>query len=406
MKKILLVGNGFDLAHGLLTNYQDFLKIMQHWKEFRAEYDRKEKCKRENVIEGFTQQDIFEALKIQGDVGLYIDKYVYDIAEIDATVLDELEKIIKSNSWVKYFCNCGAEIDGWIDFEKEIYPVIEMFNFIFKADYFDAESYNSEMIYIKKQDITTRNLKLFKCWNKYINVGSEIWITKEYGGLKGGLLKKRILKSLKNEFDEFIYAFELYLHEFVYKNKSLKLLKQVKEIETDYVISFNYTLTESMYGVSEEKVHHIHGKIRPDLKVGKNNMILGVNESYVKNNEFIYFVKYFQRIQKRIGTTYKGFLEECGYKGKKWICNNKAGYELHIYGHSLDVTDRDILEYVIEGAQKVKIYYYNQDDYERKVINLITIYGREAVETNIESGYFEFLETNDEKIVINKVDHV
>ena len=31
---ILVIGNGFDLAHGLPTNYGDFLKFVQNFQEF------------------------------------------------------------------------------------------------------------------------------------------------------------------------------------------------------------------------------------------------------------------------------------------------------------------------------------------------------------------------------------
>ena len=73
---------------------------------------------------------------------------------------------------------------------------------------------------------------------------------------------------------------------------------------------------------------------------------------------------------------------------------------MYIYGHSLDETDEDILKYLIgdfnsnnrEKAkpEQVVIFYYDADDYEQKVINLIKLYGRETVETKMEKQYFEF----------------
>ena len=36
MNNILLVGNGFDLAHQLCTSYNDFLCIMKNWNLFLA----------------------------------------------------------------------------------------------------------------------------------------------------------------------------------------------------------------------------------------------------------------------------------------------------------------------------------------------------------------------------------
>ena len=63
----------------------------------------------------------------------------------------------------------------------------------------------------------------------------------------------------------------------------------------------------------------------------------------------------------------------------------KDKYNLHIYGHSLDETDEDILRFVIgekgitDGLdmkpEKVVIYFYDATDYEQKVINLIKQYG-------------------------------
>lgn len=43
MNKVLLVGNGFDLAHGLLTSYGDFLYLMQNWNEFKKVYEEEKK---------------------------------------------------------------------------------------------------------------------------------------------------------------------------------------------------------------------------------------------------------------------------------------------------------------------------------------------------------------------------
>lgn len=404
MNKVLLVGNGFDLAHGLLTSYNDFLFLMQNWNDFKRVYKEEkifiENSKDKSNVERelFSQLDIYELLNVPSNEVYIFKRYIKNIMDMDEALLNRLETIIETNSWVHYFCSCGAEIDGWIDFEKEIFPVIELFQFIFQSDYFDDASYNSDKIYISKQNANSKILSTCKHWDKYLKLGNEIWIEREYGSQKYGVLKKKILQSLKKEFDEFICAFEIYLHEFVYKRKDLKLIKQIDRINADYVISFNYTLTEKLYGISEQKTHHIHGSIREDLSQEKNNMVLGVNEQEKQNFDFIYFVKYFQRIQKRTGTSYKKFFEECGYKGQGWTIDNKSGYNLHIYGHSLDVTDEDILKYAIDRAKQINIYYYDQTDFESKVINLIALYGREEVEKKMEKEDFKFVPTSAETI--------
>ena len=40
MNNVLLVGNGFDLAHGLLTKYEHFLFLIKHWPALYAEYKK------------------------------------------------------------------------------------------------------------------------------------------------------------------------------------------------------------------------------------------------------------------------------------------------------------------------------------------------------------------------------
>ena len=131
-------------------------------------------------------------------------------------------------------------------------------------------------------------------------------------------------------------------------------------------------------------------------------MVLGVND--YDNKDFIYFVKYFQRIQKHCGVDYKYIInEQCIFKSSDEFDKEYNDYELYIYGHSLDETDKDVLKFVIGDfddrnqfqmkARKVIIYYYDQQDFELKVINLITLFGRDIVEKNMD----------DNKIILNKI---
>lgn len=387
---VLLVGNGFDLAHGLCTGYNDFLKIMKQWNYFKAKCD-----------------DVKQGRSIDVDDQYY--KYLIGVDKMDEQNLNKLGTIINNNSWVKYYCNCEAEIDGWIDFEREIYPVMELFDLVFKANY-ATFSHGGEFgeALIDKTAFSPKLLRIARLWKNYFDIShSNSFIVKgPYVSMQYGILKKKILGDLRREFDEFISAFEIYLHEFVYKRDGVELLKQIEEIDIKSVISFNYTLTEKLYGIKEDNVHHIHGMIREELQTGKNNMVLGVNEQEKQNMDFIYFVKYFQRIQKASGVRYKDFIQS-------YTVSNESGgsirfeYVLYIYGHSLDETDADIIKYIIgdfcvEGInlkpKQVIIFYYDAADFEQKVINLIKLYGRPIVEEYMEKELFKFIPTSDERV--------
>lgn len=383
MGDILLIGNGFDLAHNLHTKYDDFLYIMKNWASFNVMYQSVRKGHDVNEKEEFY-------------------KYLKNARDMDDGNMQLLSKIIESNSWIKYFRRCEAEIDGWIDFEREIYPVIDLFGKVIRQT--DYEISINGAIRIDRKNFNANEMSIAGLWKDYFEVESLAIIVKlPYGSVQYGILKKKILKSLRESFDEFINAFEIYLYEFVYREKNVPILDQIRRINPKYVVSFNYTLTEKLYGIKEENVHHIHGMMRENLFVGKNNMVLGVNEQENQDMDFIYFVKYFQRIQKASGVNYKHFVRS--YTQMNNIGRMvKEEYRLHIYGHSLDETDEDILKYMIgrigEQGQlilypkQVIIYYYDEYDYDQKVINLIKLYGRPIVEEFMENEKFKFIPTD------------
>lgn len=403
MKNILLVGNGFDLAHGLKTRYDDFLNLIKNWDDFWTKYQKE----RQDIKNRVPMQASFFDL-VETEHGLKFKDVHSSLyyPNMDEQQLAKLYEIFRKNSWIDYYRQCEAEIDGWIDFEREIYPVIELFEKIMNSNYEITGSGNSFCnAHINRGDFTPQQLRIARLWGKYIDTsGNTVVSVKEpYASMRYGILKKKIMQSLREEFNEFIEAFEIYLQEFVQKKKGVERLQQIKAIEIDYVISFNYTLTEKIYGVREENVHHIHGMIRENHLSRNNNMIMGVNEQNAQNIAFIYFVKYFQRIQKGAGVKYKTFVEPQNETPQARGVKNSNGYILHIYGHSLDETDADILKYVIGSidqsgnlnlkANQVIIYYYDSSDYEQKTINLIKLYGRAIVEEYIENEKFKFLET-------------
>ena len=406
MNNVLLVGNGFDLAHGLLTKYEHFLYLMKNWDEFYSAF-MMEKQKKEEVRQKEKEEEAYFIQEVFGGVSFEktIDKYTSNASNMDKAFIDKLGNIIKNNSWAYYFCNCEAEIDGWIDFEKEIYPVMELFEHVFKSNYYTL-GHGGEYIeaIIEREYFTPQMLRTISLWTKYFGAGAgnSISVRYPYVSLKYGILKKKILENLRREFDEFINAFEIYLYEFVYKNDDVKPLKQIKELGINNVISFNYTLTEKLYGIAEEDVHHLHGMIREDITQGKNNMVMGVSESAEQNIDFIYYVKYFQRLRKASGVKYKELLKKRTQDG--YMIH--TDYILYIYGHSLDVTNEDILKYVIgdkdeDGKihmmpKRVVVFYYDDEDYEQKMINLIRLYGRDIVEDYMERNRFEFVETSKE----------
>lgn len=118
---ILIIGNGFDLAHGLPTKYWDFLmfakcvKEASDWGSIR------------NVSE-FSELNP-KLRNIVYDMNFFWSAYSGgEEKEQSKNNLNKFKKIVNGNIWLKYFLNQLDKEDenkGWIDFEYEISQVIQ-----------------------------------------------------------------------------------------------------------------------------------------------------------------------------------------------------------------------------------------------------------------------------------------
>ncbi len=359
---VLIIGNGFDLAHGLKTQYSDFLPIIKSPDAF---------------------VDAITRMKRGSDVPEMWEKYRHEgISDASIDNINEMSRILKQNVWAYYFSHCEADIQGWIDFEHEIFPAISLFQEIFKnaQNATVGLSGDTPVLYVNiGNNELLRRAGLFPKYISYFKDNPIHIKGKPFVGIQYGLVKKSVLDSLRHELDDFIKVFKIYLNEIVCSTK-IDRKPIIESIHADAIISFNYTNTEQQYdNLKKANTFHIHGNV-----LDKDSIVLGVDE--VKsdtNKDFIYFVKYFQRIRKKTNQEYKSLLN-CRSIGEN--------LNLIFYGHSLDSTDKDIIKTFVDTANHVSIYYKDQDDYEKKVINLIKLFGRDDVEDDLYSGRIEMIE--------------
>lgn len=96
MSRLLVLGNGFDLAHGYATRYVDFLSFCAYISSIPVDEKLQPVDKVVDVINIF-------------------------IAEHDEKSKAKIISMIKGNLWIKRFINRISELkETWIDFEKEI----------------------------------------------------------------------------------------------------------------------------------------------------------------------------------------------------------------------------------------------------------------------------------------------
>lgn len=359
---IIVLGNGYDLAHGLPTRYVDFLNFI-------------------NIIINMSDNCLIS------EINQYIIDGINNCSKNpEDKILKEIKELIKDNFWIKYFNKKNEENEeneekmkekeNWIDFENEISNVIQSIDKMIKNQH-DASIYSNikdiqsfeDIIFAGETSISSSEYKAYKRsgYNTYAD------------------FRDKILKDLNN----FIRCFEIYLAVFV-ENISIDSRFDILKIPYDYkhlgVISFNYTHTFQKF--NQEVVanfndiketlqidyHYIHGEAKINNTVENNNMVLGIGEyleGEAKNKEtdFIAFKKYYQRILKQTGSKYKSWLQGISI-------NN------YIIGHSLDVTDKDILKDLILqdiSSSSTTIYYYNKNDLEKKITNLVKVIGQEEL---------------------------
>ena len=145
-------------------------------------------------------------------------------------------------------------------------------------------------------------------------------------------------------------------------------LSQVRD-----VVTLNYTHTfESIYCKEiKRNIYHIHGDV--DF-----NIVLGINSNEndnleTVNTDFLRFKKYYQRTMYETDSQYLQWLKD--------RYDSQEDLNLLIMGHSLDITDRDILYELIELATDIKILYYDDKAKAQYIANLVRIFGREGFMT-------------------------
>lgn len=354
---ILVIGNGFDLAHGLPTTYDNFICAIRSKLQSIRHHNKK--------------------------------------SHVEEVSLDYPYSKIVKNGFIEYFLNYVGKVPGWVDMERLIKDIIAYFESFFsdsqnKIDFPGTINLTSESFL--KIDLLDKRLKecvlLFPLFDeKKQTYGC---LKKEYYTEEFGLNKREVIKLLRSQLNEVIELLRLYLQNYCYDKQkgNLKAIKQISDIHPSYVISFNYTDTYKVYGIKTEDVFHVHGNLE------KDNMVLGFDDDEPENLDFIYFKKYFQRIQKLTG-----YIDDSKFKKMDidFDGNNHMKAEkkalVHFYGHSMDKTDGDIIKKLKELSSGFVIYVRDPikyDDYERKVINLIDIFGKDDATKMIETGFIKF----------------
>lgn len=400
MNRIILIGNGFDLAHGLKTSYNNFIddywsKTIESMKQVENGHAfENEDIKIENIPASFIKENNFFQLEKA------FEKF--------RTKIQFKNKFLEEITRKTYLLN-------WVDIENEYY-------------YFLKKSFEvSRIVTSSKYDINALNqdFKRIKELLKEYLIEVEKKFDNQYGQnvlrIKQAIGNK-IYSSLKlKEFSEF-FLNQRINSEFENLKNDISLLKEKKiSIESlnkhkreiinriglddsfnqikklllqDYAnsffdlipnqtlfLNFNYTYTEQIYRDSRNfdtyadfkftvpKFIHIHGTTD---KNDNNPIIFGFGDEIDEDYRIIEKLndnKYLENIKSI------NYLETNNYKALLDFVNSEE-YQIYILGHSCGVSDRTLLNTLFEhdNCASIKVFYHqkteNEDNFSDIVRNI------------------------------------
>ncbi|MFV8374839.1 AbiH family protein [Flavobacterium sp. LB1P62] len=383
MAKILITGNGFDLFHHLPTKYGHFMSIMKTIE--------KTQCDKEISFDELFG-NVFKERFIN-DYELIIDNYKVENIKFSSQKIKELKELINNNNWYNYFKPI-LELETWIDFETEFEKVLNDISTIFndlRINHVKFHYYNKEALNIYT------DLKILGFIDN--DESYDVVIRKEYLDFnKKKVNEKAIHNGLAISLEQFIVIFNRYLIDIVgvfYKEIKQKKLIQFNLINEIY--TFNYTPTiEKIYNVEKSRIVFLHGEIGNDKN---QNLVLGINEipQGFKIGKMYDFAKYYQKVNKNCN---KKFIEI-----PKQETSKLDETIFYIIGHSLDESDKEyicdlfkFLDFDLTLKSKIIVFYYNTQDKEHKLKNLLNIINTNLIVNMNKENRLCFVELNNENI--------
>lgn len=405
MNRIILIGNGFDLAHGLKSSYQDFLD--SYWIDWMNKLDG---CQDSYSSDEFYEFSSKRDLPLTEDKPFPIGYITKSLEEISTNpYLDNSIpirwNICKSYNDITKFCNTinNHKSGRWIN-HKYKSSLFQLINKISLTKWVDIENeYYQSLINIlskykdnKCDDISSLNNEFSKIKNKleiYLdkilksqeirpdyainNIITSNFNIRDFTEDGIEYFAERRYKEIQNFFErtpddttltkELIEKYEDYKYfsiaDFKRELLSTRIESKVKQIELKpnqiLFLNFNYTNLEHLYVNEEEdkyEVIHIHG----ELNNGRNPIIFGYGDELSKeyidienlnNNDFLENIKSIN------------YLKTDNYKRLfNFIESNK--YQIFILGHSCGNSDRTLLNTLFEhkNCVSIKPYYYRKKD--------------------------------------------
>ncbi len=329
--KLVIIGNGFDLAHGLKTSYNNFID----W------YLR-------GILEKYTNhtyKDLLIEFTTEFEYKFILEKYKIS----DKKFCDWFIEIIQNKNPFKW--DNGSNV--------RLFNINKISPFLFKliSNNIGYTWVNIEVEYYKS--LIELYLKGGEYSNRFDGVLEEVKkLNSDFG-------------FIKNQLDEYLCTIKcdakhvvnqeinnLFQSDFSRGYHSDESNKQV------HYLNFNYTNTIEKYIRNETnyQLNYIHGK----LNTIDNPLIFGYGDeidSYYQKIEHLNINEFLNNFKSF------GYFKTENYEILLSFINSKP-YDIEILGHSCGLSDRVLLNTIFEhdNCEKIKIHYYQKSEKENDFI--------------------------------------
>lgn len=382
MNRLIIIGNGFDKAHGLETSYPEFMNW--YWDQWQEKLAYSDKRFEDDELCSFKLTEGCSLWYMAFGNNFGIDVWSYNGVGLKNFLSSKNGCEFKQSLFLENINN-SIDLKGWVDIEEEYYNLLKSsFNPEIHNNYYKApEKLNKELSELTHKLIKyltyIQNKKRTLQINEIERLFYESVSIKEISVLKQNEFDEHIMHNLKldrptiaklnkryygssvedqmqelEEFKQQDYDNSIILDKIKNDRHLLESLSFPNKI---LVLSFNYTNTESLYVKEGVNVVHIHGDL-----TNPGSIIFGygdeLDDDYkelqkTNNNEYLKNIKSIRYLESERYREVLEFIES-------------SPYQIYILGHSCGTSDRTLLNTLFEHRNciSIKPYYYQKDGHD------------------------------------------
>lgn len=352
MNRLVIIGNGFDLVHGLKTSYNDFIDWywgqriyrlrLLHTKEdgdLLCKLSIKDNKDFSDWFNFFYQQYFFK--------DLLTDKKIHTNADIVLCFKEEPEYFSVECSPLLERIMKNIETSGWADIENDYYQLLKMT--MNPECKFTINALNSQLLFLQEKLIEYLNTMDKDVYDsKLEDKIIEPFNPKDFS-TEG---KQKAATDIEGKVSDIIDIKDE-VHE---PNKFIP--KQIM------MLSFNYTNTAFNYGNFNMVYNYIHGGLTKPKYI-----IFGYGDELDKNYQNILDTNDNEMLRYAKSVKY---LESSNYR-KMLQFIESAPFQVYIFGHSCGNSDRTLLNTVFEhnNCMSIKPFYHKWNDQEDNYLDIV-----------------------------------